>query len=357
MDMDYFYAQIEERDNPSLVGKPVAICMVSAREGSLGAIATCNYAARALGLNAGMPCFQAKRKAPECVFLPARREYYRMASDALMEEARKHCDVLEQVSIDEAYLDVTSRTNFQDVIKHIARIKAAVLERERLTCSVGAGPNKLVAKMASSINKPDGLKIIKPEEVLDFLAPIPVTKLHNVGEKTAQKLRQLGVTTIGSLRTLSIENLNSTFGEARGRMLYDECRGIDDSPVLERLKEQYGRIASLKNDTRDRKELESLSIELNKDVMRMLMNDGRDFRTITVTFILEDMTMKTKSKTLPMPSKDNNVIDEYGRDLISGYLSEYGGKIRRLGVTVSNLTKPSGQKSLGEFMGTNFRTS
>lgn len=350
VDMDYFYAQIEERENPSLRGRPVAVCMVSAREGSLGAIAACNYGARHLGLHSGMPCFLAKKKAPDCVFLPARREFYVEVSSHIMDELKGYCDVMEQVSVDEAYLDVSSRmAGFQQVEDYLRRVKSAVLGRERLTCSVGAGPNKLLAKMASSVNKPDGHYIIAPDGVDSFLLDMPVSKLHGVGGKTEQTLSALGVATVGDLRNISLERLASDFGAARGKLLYDHCRGIDASPIAEREREQYGRLASLRTDTRQPEELSKSIRSLSEDVHRRLIAEGVEYRTVAAVFVLKNLQMRARSRTLPAPTQSLDTLADTAISLMKEFLSEESSPIRRIGVTASSITHSTGQKSLSEY--------
>jgi DNA polymerase IV (archaeal DinB-like DNA polymerase) len=349
LDMDYFYAQIEERENPGLRDKAVAICMVSNRQGSLGAIATCNYHARKLGLHSGMPCFIAKKKAPDGVYLPARREYYRMVSDSIMEVLAKFCDVLEQVSVDEAYMDVTKRTGYERLDEYIRDVKDAVYSKERLTCSVGAGPNKLIAKMASSAKKPDGHTIIKPDEAQSFLENLPASKLHGVGGKTTEILDGMGVKTVRDLRNIGLEELTARFGQSRGKALYDGSRGEDDSPVAEREKEQYGRLASLKTDTRDEAELYALIDSLSGDVHARLVGSGMEYRTVSGVFILEDMSMRTRSRTLPAQTQSRQTLTATAKTLVKEFLAENQSRIRRLGVTASNLTPSTGQKALTDY--------
>ncbi|MFH0863099.1 MAG: DNA polymerase IV [Candidatus Altiarchaeota archaeon] len=349
LDMDYFYAQVEERENPDLKGKSVIVCMVSAREGSLGAIAACNYPARRLGLHSGMPCSLARKKAPEGVYLPARRGFYSLVSDSIMDELKTRCDVLEQVSIDEAYMDVSTKTDYTGIEEFIISVKAAVMERERLTCSIGAGPNKLVAKMAASVNKPDGYRIIPPENALEFVTSLPVSKLHGVGGKTLERLTGLGIATMSDLQKMSINALESEFGPSRGRMLYDGCRGMDESPVTEREKEQYGRLASARSDTRDESELAAIIDALCGDIHGRIMKSGKEYRTVSSVFVLEDMQMRTRSRTLPAPTQSRDVLAETSKALLREFLSEYASRIRRIGVVASNLGGSGGQKTLADY--------
>jgi len=350
LDMDYFYAQIEERDNPTLKGKPVVVCMVSAREGSLGAIATCNYEARKLGLHAGMPCFLAKTKAPHGVYIPARREYYTMVSDSIMEALRGYADTLEQVSVDEAYMDVSTKVSgYEGLIEYVKAIKDSVLKRENLTCSIGAGPNKLIAKMASKVNKPDGYKIIPPAEVDSFIISQPVSKILGVGEKTQEKLAELGIRTVADLRNLNRDELTREFGQGRGKLLYESARGEDESQVVERVKEQYGRLASLKRDSRDTEEMNALIDSLTSDVHSRLLKNNMAYKTVSTTFVLENMETKTKSRTLQAKTQNLDVLRTTAKGLLREFLAENPTLIRRLGVTASGLAPSAGQKSITDY--------
>ncbi len=349
VDMDYFYAQVEERDNPSLKDTPVAVCMVSAREGSMGSVATCNYRARELGVRSGMPCFQAKKKITDAVFLPVRKEYYTMVSDGIMEVLADYADVLEQVSVDEAYMDVTSRIDFDSAREYARQVKDAVYRRERLTCSVGAGANKLTAKMASALNKPDGVTVVRPDDTTSFLEAKDVRRLPGVGPKTADRLHEMGVDTVRDLQRLSLDKLLGEFGEARGRMLHDYARGVDESPVVEREKKQYGRIASLKKDTRDCGEISSVLDGLASDVHRRLVGGGRQYRTVTLFVVLEDLMAKSRSRTLPAETQSREVLAENAKELLNEFLEENSADVRRVGVIAGNLSAYRGQMTLTDY--------
>lgn len=348
VDMDYFFAQVEELENPSLKDTPTAVCMVSDRLSSMGTVASANYVARKYGVKSGMPCFNAKKICPQITLLPARKRHYEQVSGRVMEILACHCKILEQVSVDEAYLNVSEKTGFDNVEKLIVQIKKDIFDGERLTCSIGAGPNKLIAKMGSSEKKPDGHTIVKPHEVEEFLASKPVEKLFGVGEKTAAKLKEMGVDTVSKMRALSRERLTTVFGEARGGRLYDFSRGIDDSAVRERQKEQYGRLKSLRKTTNDAGEVRLLLDELTDEVHQKLKSESMSCRTISATFILDDLTTMTRSKTLPTHTSDLAVMKETAHKLVDEFMSS-NNAVRRAGITASNIRKETGQKSLFEF--------
>ncbi len=232
VDMDYFFAQCEEREHPELKGRPVVICVYSGRGGDSGAVSTSNYEARKAGIKAGMPISRAKKLNPDAVFLPVNMELYRSISDEVMEILRGFSGTVEQESIDEAFCDISDRVaGFDEAKKYAAQIKDAIRENVGLTCSAGVAPNKLVAKIASDFRKPDGLTIVKPEEVRQFLEPLEVTDLIGVGKKTGERMNELGIKTIGDISKRSAEFLVREFGQAKGVWLKQASQGIDNSPI------------------------------------------------------------------------------------------------------------------------------
>ena len=253
VDLDYFYAQCEEVRKPEIKDKPVVICVYSGRTEDSGAVSTANYVARKLGVRSGIPIVLAKRilsKVPEAVFLPMDKEHYESVSERIMETLRSHSQKMEQMSVDEAYLDVTESTQGDfAVAENVARqIKKEILDGEKLSCSVGIGPNELVAKMAVDAKKPDGLTTILPVQVRSFLNPLPVGKLFGIGPKTEQKLGVLGIKTVEDLANYDEERLSKEFGQNLGPQLKRSAKGIDDDPVQEREIEQFSRIVTLKHD-------------------------------------------------------------------------------------------------------------
>jgi DNA polymerase IV (DinB-like DNA polymerase) len=352
VDMDSFYAQVEEREDPGIKGKPVVVCMFSGRTPDSGAVAAANYAAREYGIKAGIPIARAKRLNPDAVFLPARRDFYGEVSERVMEILRGFADAFEQVSIDEAYLDVTGRAggDMDRGIDLARRIKAKVKDEESLTCSIGVGPNKLIAKMAANVQKPDGLTAVRKVEVRAFLEPLAVKELYGVGGKTAERLREMGVETIGGLSRMDASRLMEAFGKARGRWLYEASRGMDDSPVEERgEKEQIGRIATLKEDTREMEDVIPVLDSLAEEVFARIREKGLRFRAVTVRLVTEDLKGHTKSRTLPFPVQDLDVMKRLGRELLDAFLEENPALIRRAGIRVSEFSKAGKQKTLMEF--------
>ncbi len=203
LDMDHFYTAVEERERPEIRGKPVIVGADPKGGKGRGVVSTSNYVARKVGVRSGMPISQAWRLCPEAVYLPPNFPLYIKVSDEIMAIARRYAGKFEQWGIDEAFLDVTGKvSDYVEAEALACQIKQEIKEKESLTCSIGVGPNKLVAKVASDFQKPDGLTVVRDEEVEVFLAPLPVRKLLWVGRKTEAKLKALGVNTIGDLATL-----------------------------------------------------------------------------------------------------------------------------------------------------------
>jgi len=357
VDLDYFYAQCEERRNPSIKGKPVVVCVYSGRTEDSGAVSTANYVARKYGVKSGIPISLAKQKLKDvdAVFLPVDKEFYREVSDKIMEILRSHGDSFEQVGIDEAYLDVTQRTkgNHQEAEKLAETIKDDVLTRQQLTCSIGVGPNKLVAKIAADIQKPDGLTLVRPEEVESFLSPLPVRRLVGVGKKTEKKLETLGVRTVGQLARLDVQRLIEVFGRKLGTYFHNASLGIDDEPVQERSEpESVSRISTLKEDTRDLAVILDEAYRLCDEVHSRLFQQGLVYRSVSIYVVAGDLSVHSRSKTFENPTSDLETFRKTVKELYEKFLSESDVEARRVGVKVSNLTKKEElQKQITNFFG------
>jgi DNA polymerase IV (DinB-like DNA polymerase) len=353
--MDYFYAAIEEREDPSIKDKAVVVCMYSNRGEEGGAVSTCNYAARGAGIRAAMPCRQARSLKPDAVFLPVRKGFYEEVSKNVMAILRSYADseeTFERTSIDEAFLDITRSCNSDfDVAQEIGmRIKEEVKEQEKLTCSVGVGPNKLIAKMASSFRKPDGITVVRAEEVQDFLRPMPVGKLWGIGKVTEDKLAEMGIMTVADLEGHDTMELITVFGKNRGTWLRHAASGIDETPVRERsASDQIGRMASLKHDTRNEQMIFLLLAELADDVMNRAQARKVGFRSVTVTVIFSNFKTSTKSRTLSHPASDRQALHDNAKEMMRQFLGETTMNFRRIGVMVGNLSEKTGQKSLFDF--------
>ncbi len=356
VDLDYFYAQCEEKRNPTIKGKPVVVCVYSGRTEDSGAVSTANYIARKHGVKSGIPISLAKKKLQDtdAVFLPVDHPFYREVSEQIMEILRGYADEFEQVSVDEAYLDVTQRTkgSFQEAKELAAKIKKDVWTQQQLTCSIGVGPNKLVAKIAADIQKPDGLTVIE-SGVGHFLSPLPVSRLVGVGRKTEKKMATMGIRTVGDLARFDVQRLIEVFGRKLGTYFHNASLGIDDEPVQERGEaESLSRISTLKENTRELDVILEEADKLCDEVQAKLMRRRLSFRSVSILVVATDLSVHTRSKTMETPTRDLEVFKKTIRELFAKFLSESDAEARRVGVKVSNLTKEEEkQKQLTNYFG------
>lgn len=355
VDLDYFYAQCEELRRSDLRDKPVVVCVYSARGGDSGAVSTCNYKARAYGVKAGIPIVQAKRllkDVPDAVFLPVDEPYYTDISEMVMGILRASADAFEQVSIDEAYMDVSMRcSNFDDARELATRLKDEIRGSIGLTCSIGVGMNKLIAKMASEHRKPDGLTVVRPEDVQGFIGPMSVGRLLWVGRRTEERLNAMGIRTIAELANVSIDMLIGEFGRKMGIYLYNASRGIDDEPVKESaMAKQISRITTLKRNTDALQDMLDDLHALSRDVHGSLLEQGLLFRSVGIILVYDDLSMRSKMRTLKYYSGSMDDILRHARALLEEALGEGSRPVRRLGVRVSDLMSVKGQETLQRFM-------
>ena len=357
VDLDYFFAQCEELRNPALKGKPVVVGMYSGRTEESGAVSTANYVARGFGVKSGMPLFLAKRKLEGCdaVFLPVDYDYYEQVSDRLMQIFRGYADVFEQVGIDEAYLDVTGKVHgsFDEVNGLVERMKADVKREVGVSFSVGVAPNKLVAKVASDVHKPDGLTIVRPEEVEAFLQPLPVDRLLGVGRKTSKRMSELGIVTVGDLAGFDVQRLVEVFGKTLGVYFHNAANGVDEEPVREAGEaESISRIGTLKENSRDLEFILTKADELIRDVHAEVTEKCLSFTQVGIVAILTDLTTRSRSKTLEQPTTDQETLKKVVRELLEKFLADSELDVRRIGVKVSGFVKEEqSQRKLTSFFG------
>ncbi len=346
VDMDHFFTAIEEREHPEYKGKPV-IVGANPKEGKgRGVVSTCNYEARKFGVRSSMPISKAWKLCAEAIYLPVNYELYINVSSKIMDILRKYADKFEQWGIDEAFLDVTSKVKDYPEAEALARqIKKEIYEKERLTCSIGIGPNKLVAKIASDFKKPDGLTIVKENEAQRFLAPLPVRKLLWVGRKTEQKLKTLGIKTIGDLAHYDPTVLTDTFG-VMGTQIYLMANGIDESEVEERSEiKSISRERTFEEDTSDFNFIMNALDMLSEEVCNDALQQNLYFKTITVKVRYDNFETHIHSKTLPLITNRLRDLKKTARELIQNYLTS-NRKIRLVGLRVSNFASTEKQKTL-----------
>jgi len=345
LDMDHFFTAVEERERLEIRGNPVVVGADPKGGKGRGVVSTSNYLARAAGVRSGMPISQAYRLCPEAVYLPPNFPLYIRVSNEIMQIARNYSDKFEQWGIDEAFLDVSERaTDFVEAEAMARKIKDEIKQREGLTASIGVGPNKLIAKIASDYKKPDGLTVVREEEAEFFLAPLPVRKLLWVGRKTEAKLKSLGVNTIGDLARFDAEILRSMFG-VMGWQLHLMARGLDESPVDEREAiKSTSHETTFEEDTADPeivlKSLDALCVDVIKEVESQHLL----FRTVTLKIRYQNFETHTKSHTLPFMTNRLHDLQKTERELIAGYLRK-DRKVRLIGVRVSSLVSGEKQKT------------
>lgn len=333
--MDCFYAAVHMRDDPSLRGKPV---IIGGRPESRGVVAAASYEVRKYGVHSAMPSSRAKRLCPHAIFIPPDFRRYSRESEKIFAIYREITPLVQAVSIDEAYLDVTDHLGEAGSATAIAReIRRRVREERGLTVSVGVGPNRLIAKIASDFHKPDGLTVVKPHRVQEFLDPLPVRRLHGVGPATEKVLIEMGIQTVADLRAREIENLIDRFGSKHGRLLWEFARGIDDRPVeIHSERKSLGTENTYAVDLADLAEMDGEIARMSEEVAESLVKRGLAACTVTVKVRYADFTTVTRSRTFPVPLHDTVSISVCARDLLRRTEAPRR-PVRLLGVTASNL--------------------
>ncbi|MBO0701476.1 MAG: DNA polymerase IV, partial [Candidatus Dormibacteraeota bacterium] len=336
LDMDAFYASVEQLQKPSLRGRPVIVGGLGAR----GVVATASYEARAFGVHSAMPTGEARRLCPEGVFLAPRFHVYHEFSARVMGMLRDLTPVIEPISLDEAFCDLEAGfeagLDTESVTALAGNLRSRIFSELGLTASVGAGTSKLVAKIASDLDKPDGLVVVRPGDEQTVLDPLPVRALWGVGPQTAALLQRHGMTTVGEVAVRSREELVRLFGVSRGRALYELARGLDHRPVVaERAVKSVSVEDTFAEDLTERPRLEAELGALVERLSRRLRAGARAGRTITLKVRRADFTLLARSDTLLVPTDDQAVILEVATRLLRAV--EVGGGIRLLGVGISGL--------------------
>jgi len=344
LDMDAFYASIEILDNPALRGKAVVVGGNSNR----GVVCAASYEARKFGVHSALPIHMARKLCPHGVFLSVRMARYQEISRRIMEIFLRFTPLVEPLSLDEAFLDVTASQRLMGTAEDIAvQIRALVRENIGLTVSAGVASSKLVAKIASDLNKPDGLTIVPPGQEKAFLAPLPIGRLWGVGSATKEALALIGVKTIGDLNRIPTAILSAKFGKA-GLMLQESAQGIDLRPVEPRQEaKSIGNEETFAEDVRDKKRIEQELLTLCTKVGKRARSHGLVGRTVTIKVKYRDFVQVTRSLTLPEPVADDKSLYQTGCLLLAK--TEITLRpIRLLGITLSNLSPDaaSGQMPL-----------
>jgi DNA polymerase-4 len=340
VDMDAFYAAVEQRERPELIGKPVIVGADPRGGRGRGVVATASYEARRFGVGSAMPISQAFRLCPQGVYVRPDMELYARVSGEVMEILRRFTDLVEQVSIDEAFLDVTGSRRVHGTPEDIARkLKRAIVDDLRLTASVGVAGSKLVAKIASDMRKPDGLVVVPAGTEAAFLAPLPVRRLWGVGPKTEEALLAAGFRTIGDLAAATPDRLQRRLG-SHGLDLQVLARGEDDRPVHaeHEAAKSLGQEHTFDADTKDPVVLRRALLELSDEVARRLREHGIRARTITLKYRDEDFKTVTRAETLAEPTDAGDVVFAAAFRLFARAHGRL--RVRLLGVTASQLGAP-----------------
>jgi len=366
LDLDAFFASVEERENPRLKGWPIVVgsdpapkqvwCGAGPMAKKVwiatgrGVVSTANYAARAYGIRSAVPISKAwqlsqqavRRGLPEAVFVTPDFRKYSKASSAVMAIIQRYSNVVQQASVDEAYFDLSYMGSFAKAVEICQQIKQEIKSQERITASIGLGPNKLVAKIASDMQKPDGLTVVLPEKVEDFLESLSIRKIPGIGPKTEQQLNQLKIYKVQDLKKYSQEDLQKMLGKW-GVALFYKIRGIDDSPVVEEYEaKSIGEQETFLEDTLDFKTIiEKLEVLCLGVFCSFRSSNFKTFRTIIITVRFADFETKNRSHTLPKPVKSVKALKAETIKLIFPFFDarENPGKkrIRLIGVRLEKL--------------------
>jgi DNA polymerase-4 len=335
IDMDAFFASVEQKRNPELIGKPVII----GGDGDpkkRGVVSTASYEARKFGIHSGMPLRTAYKLCPNAIFLPVDYEEYLKVSKLVKNILKDISSIMEDVGIDEAFLDITElERSSEDIAREI---KERIKEKTGLTCSIGIGPNKLLAKIASDMQKPNGLTILSEKDIPDRLWPLPARKLIGVGPKTEAYLKELGVQTIGDIASLPIDTLIKHFGKSFGNYLYYASRGIDESPLITHWEpKSMSREITFQKDTNDWQFMAKTLSALVKELIADMKLSNYTGKTITVKVKYHDFKTVTRAKTLEDYSIDIDKIRKAAFECFSRI--ELKKKVRLIGLRIGKLKK------------------
>lgn len=341
IDMDAFFASVEQRDNPDLRGKCIAVGGSAER----GVVSTASYEARRFGVRSAMPSVIAKRKCPELIFVKGDYQKYKEVSRQVREIFAEYTDLVEPLSIDEAYLDVTQNHFDMEIATEIAmEIKQKIKQKTQLTASAGVSFNKFLAKIASDYNKPDGLFVITPKMAEKFVEELPIEKFHGIGKMTAQRMQLMNIFTGNDLKQLSLERLIREFGKS-GQYYYNISRAIDHREVkVEKLRKSIGTENTFPKDLEKFEEMHQNLQPMIEEIWNWSLKNQVFGRTLTLKMKFNDFQVSSKSKTFSHPIKDKNILERTVTELLNDAYIPYR-PVRLLGISLSNLDN---NKLLGE---------
>lgn len=336
MDMDAFFASVEQMDNPSIRGK----CVVVGGKSQRGVVAAASYEARKFGVRSAMPIFQARQRCPELIIVPPRRKRYTELSGKVMSILRSFSPLVEQVSIDEAFVDVTGCRRLYGPGQQIARrIKDQIHDQAGLTCSIGVAPNKFLAKIASDLDKPDGLTVIEPQQVPAFIEKLPIGKVPGVGRRAQQVLSAMGIKTLGQVRRYPHTLLTKKLGKF-GHRLISLSKGEDDSAVVTHSDaKSISTETTLSENTVDRKLLADYLLSQSQSIARQLRRKKVRSRTITLKIKTSDFKLHSRSRTLAKPVQSAELIYQAAMELFNQFVLTK--EVRLIGVGAGTLQSTS----------------
>jgi DNA polymerase-4 len=340
--MDEFFAAVERLDRPSLAGKPL---LVGGSAEGRGVVSTASYEARPFGCCSAMPMAQALRLCPQAIVLPVRGGRYAEMSRQVFEIVRRYTPLVEPLSIDEAFLDVTGTERLHGPAVEVARrIKQAVGDELGLVASVGVAPNKFLAKLASDLEKPDGLTVIPPDRIHEVLDPLPVRKLWGIGPVAETSLRRLGIRRVGQLRAYSQRELRRALGNAAGHLL-KLANGDDSRPVTpDHDAKSIGQEQTFATDIANREQLLAILYEQTQEVARRLRRAGLLTRTVTLKLRHGDFTTLSRSRTMERPTDVTDTLWAEAKAIFNNWARYSFQPLRLAGVTASNLDTPGGRQ-------------
>lgn len=350
MDMDAFFASVEERDHPELKGKPVVIGHDPRLSGGRGVVSTCNYEARKYGVHSAMSSKEAYERCPQAVFIPGNYEKYQAVGLQVREIFKRYTDLIEPMSIDEAYLDVTNnKLGLQSAVKVARLIQHDIWNELHLTASAGVSYNKFLAKIASDYQKPRGLTVILPEQAQDFLSQLDVAKFHGVGKRTVERLHDLGIFTGADLLEVPEMTLIDHFGRF-GFDLYRKARGIHNSPVKSnRIRKSIGKERTYRKLLVAEDDVLKELANLSEKVANSLAKHQKIGKTLVLKIRYADFTTLTKRRSLEEATRDPEVIQRLAQELYQSLESNSSG-IRLLGVTLTNFSSESRESYEGSLI-------
>ena len=335
IDMDAFFAAVEQKRQPALIGTPVVIGG-SGDPTKRGVVATASYEARKFGIHSAMPLKTAYSLCPQAVFLPVDYEAYSRESQKVKNILRSLTPAIEDVGIDEAFLDISAIDKPSEDISQ--RIKKEIKDETGLTCSIGIAPNKLLAKIASDMDKPDGLTVIMPEDVERILKPLPVRKLWGIGPKTEKYLKDMGIETVGELASLRLETLVDRFGSSYGNYLYHASRGIDDSPLITDWEpKSISRETTFQKDIANWQFIAKTLADLTREVVTDMKDSSFKARTVTVKVRFSDFETVTRATTIPQSTDREEEIRKAA--FASLKRVEIKKRVRLIGMRASHLER------------------